>query len=296
MAREQLGAMRTGTNAYVLNLYAQIAIDELADLADSLPRSPSGLEEMTFRESVEKTERTVNRAEELCPDDAEILQTVARFNRLLSQHDRAIRALERSWKAGPRGSSVAVKLANHYANQQDEEKSSQILQSALERDPADYKAHLEMAKHFFRHEPDSREVIDQHFRRSYSPNDQRFEARYLHAQFLFLVGRSSDSRKIFAEIDRAAPSSFRRRAPSNDSLISAQLDRYHGTIATLRATTAFIRCPSYPSDMFAHANDTSEDVWRTLRQGDGITFKVRFNRAGPVAMAIQHQASVVSRK
>ena len=290
MAREQLSAMRAGTNAYVLNLYAQIAIDELSDLAHSLPQSPSELEEIQFRESVEKTEKMVNRAEQLCPDDAEILQTVARFNRLLSKHESAIRALERSWQAGPRGSTVAVKLAQHYANQEDAEKSLRILQSALERDPSDHKAHLEMAKYCFRHEPDRREAIDQHFRLSYSLNDQRFEARHLHAQFLFLVGRSSDSKEIFAEIDHAAPSDFRRRAPSDDSLISAQLDRYHGTIVTLRATTAFIQCPSYPTDLFAHANDTSEDTWRTLLQGDGITFKVRFNRAGPVAMAIQHQA------
>ena len=182
-----------------------------------------------------------------------------------------------------------MQLAHHYSIKKEDTKSLEILQSALDRDPADHRAHLEMAKHLFRIEPDRSEAIQQHFMRSYAPNDQRFEARHLHAQYLYFIGRSSESKDLFTEIDRTAPISFRRRAEKDDSMVSRQLRRYQGTIVTLKATMAFIRCPAYPADIFAHVNDTQQDIWRTLRTGDGITFKVRFNRTGPVALDIDYQ-------
>lgn len=291
LAREQLDEMRSKTDPYVLNLRVQLAIDELSDIASSLGDSPTESQLADFRDTVERTEAAVNRASQLLPDDAELLQAVARLNRLLSRHEMAIRALERSWQVGPRGSSVAVQLANHYASKKDDERSLQMLQSALDRDPSDHRAHLEMAKYLFRVEPDRREVIDQHFMRSYAANDQRFEARHLHAQYLFLIGRSGDSRELFTDIDRTAPARFRRRAEERDSIVSAQLHRHHGTIVTLKATMAFVTCSSYPADIFGHANDSEQDVWRTLRSGDAITFKVSFNRAGPVAKNVEHQAN-----
>ena len=289
LAKERLSEMQSRVDSYAPNLRAQIAIDELSDIEKSLPESPSEGELAKLQDSLEKTENLVSRASQMFPEDAQILQTVARFNRLLSQEDRAIRALELSWKAGPKGSSVAVKLARHYANQEEDEKSLAILQSALERDSSDHRAHLEMARYLFRKEPARRDEIHQHFMRSYSPNDMRFEARYLHAQYLFYVGRSLESKELFAEIDQTSPPSFRRRAPTGDTVISARIDRHEGTIVSLRATVAFIRCSSYPSSIFAHANDTKEHVWRTLRTGDGICYKVRFNRAGPVALDIELQ-------
>ena len=289
LARERLDEMQARTDSYVLSLRSHIAIDELSDLADSLDDPPAESELAIFRDAVDKTENTVNRASELLPDDADLLQAVARLNILLSKHERAIRALERSWQVGPRGSNVAVQLAHHYSIKKEDTKSLEILQSALDRDPADHRAHLEMAKHLFRIEPDRSEAIQQHFMRSYAPNDQRFEARHLHAQYLYFIGRSSESKDLFTEIDRTAPVSFRRRAEKDDSMVSRQLRRYQGTIVTLKATMAFIRCPAYPADIFAHANDTQQDIWRTLRTGDGITFKVRFNRTGPVALDIDYQ-------
>ena len=288
LAKERLDEMRAKTDSYVLSLRSHIAIDELSDLANSLDDPPTESELVIFRDAVDKTENTVNRASQLLPDDADILQAVARLDRLLSKHERAIRALERSWQVGPRGSNVAVQLAHHYSSQKEDAKSLEMLQSALERDPSDHRAHLEIAKHLFRIEPDRSEVTQQHFMRSYAPNDQRFEARHLHAQYLYFIGRSSASKDLFAEIDRTAPASFRRRAENSDSMVSRQLRRYQGTIVAHKATMAFIRCPAYPADIFAHANDTQQDIWRTLRTGDGITFKVRFNRAGPVALEIEY--------
>ena len=83
LARERLDEMRARTDSYVLSLRSHIAIDELSDLADSLDDPPAESELAIFRDAVDKTENTVNRACELLPDDADLLQAVARLNILL---------------------------------------------------------------------------------------------------------------------------------------------------------------------------------------------------------------------
>ena len=289
LALERLDQMRVRNDPYVLHLRSNIAIDELSDLAADLDDSPTDADLLSFREKVRKTESTISLACQLHPDDAELLQVEARFSGLLRQHDRAVRALERSWQAGPRSSNVAIRLAHHYANQDEHERSLEMLQSALHRNPDDRLAHLEMAKHLIRSEPDSIELINQHFALSYAPNDHNFEARHLHAQYLFLIGRPVDAQNLFLAIDQTAPGNFRRRAARIDSLVSSKLLRHQGTIVTLKATMAFIHCAAYPVDIFTHANGTRQEIWRSLRSGDGITFKLRFNRSGPVALKIEQQ-------
>ena len=281
--------MNVKNDPYVQNLKSGIAIDELRDLANNLDEHPTDADLSYFRDKVNKTESTLSHACQLHPDNAELLNEEARLSQLLSQDQRAVRALERSWQAGARSSTVAVRLVQHYVNENNNQKAVEVLQSALTRNPDDKLVHLEMAKHLIRSEPDRAEVINQHFARSYAPNDDNFEARHLHAQYLFFTGKPEDAQTLFSMIDRIAPVPFRRRAASEDSIVSKKLGRYQGTIVTLKATMAFIRCSSYPANIFAHANDTENNVWRSLQNGDGITFKLRFNRSGPVALQIEHQ-------
>ncbi len=289
VAHEYLNQMNVKNDPYVQNLKSGIAIDELRDLANNLDEHPTDADLSYFHDKVNKTESTLSHACQLHPDNAELLNEEARLSQLLSQDQRAVRALERSWQAGARSSTVAVRLVQHYVNENNNQKAEEVLQSALTRNPDDKLVHLEMAKHLIRSEPDHAEVINQHFARSYAPNDDNFEARHLHAQYLFFTGKPEDAQTLFSMIDRIAPVPFRRRAASEDSIVSNKLGRYQGTIVTLKATMAFIRCSSYPADIFAHANDTENNVWRSLQNGDGITFKLRFNRSGPVALQIELQ-------
>ena len=79
LARERLDEMQARTDSYVLNLRSQIAIDELSDLAESLNDPPTEFDLATFGNAVTQTERTINRAIELLPDDSDLLQAVARL-------------------------------------------------------------------------------------------------------------------------------------------------------------------------------------------------------------------------
>ena len=101
LALERLDQMQARNDPYVLHLRSNITIDELSDLAECLDDPPTDADLSSFRDKVKKTDFTISRACQLYPDDSELLQVEARFSTLLSQHARAVRALERAWQAGP---------------------------------------------------------------------------------------------------------------------------------------------------------------------------------------------------
>lgn len=102
---------------------------------------------------------------------------------MLNQQGRAVRAQEKAWQAKPPGSGVAIRLSRHYADKNETGRSADVLKDALERNPDDKTAHLEMAKHLLHNEPGRTDLINQHLSRSYLTNDNSHEARYQHAQF-----------------------------------------------------------------------------------------------------------------
>lgn len=285
LARERLDEARADTDSYILSARCKLVVDEVADLAAVLADPPTDPQLIQFRDKVRDAETLLTRARQLHSDDPDINQVEARLRTLLTQQNLAIRALERAWKANPPGSGVAIRLADHYS-QNDPKRSIEMLESALARDPDDRAAHLAMAKHLLRAEPHRTEPILQHLARSHRVNDHNHEARSLHAQVLFMAGKLGDAWSQFQLLDATAPPDFRQRA--TESIVSKQLPRYQGTIATAKATIAFITFSGYPTQIFAHATNTKTDIWRTLRPGDSISFAIRFGRSGPAAFDIQH--------
>lgn len=180
---------------------------------------------------------------------------------------------------------MAIRLADHYS-QNDPKRSIEMLDSALARDPEDRAAHLAMAKHLLQAEPHRTEPILQHVARSHRVNDHNHEARSLHAQVLFMAGKSGEAWSQFQLLDATAPLEFRQRAA--ESIVSTRLPRYQGTIATAKATMAFLTSSAYPDQIFAHATNTKPEIWSTLRPGDAVNFAIRFSRSGPAAFDIQH--------
>ena len=285
LARERLDEARSDADSYILSARCKIVVDEVSDLAAVLPDLPTDAELIQFRDKVRDAETLLTRARQLHPDDPDINQIEARLRTLLAQQTQAIRALERAWKANPPGTGVAIRLADHYS-QSDPKRSIEVLESALARVPDDRAAHLAMAKQLLAAEPHRTDPILQHLARSHRINDHNHEARSLHAQVLFMSGKSGEAWSQFQVLDASAPPDFRQRA--SESIVSKQLPRYQGTVASARATMAFITSSAYPAQIFAHATNTKAEIWRTIRPGDAVSFAIRFNRSGPAAFDIEH--------
>jgi hypothetical protein len=129
--------------------------------------------------------------------------------------------------------------------------------------------------------------VEQHLRSSFTVGDHNFEERFVLAEFLFYQREMAAASDLFAAIDEKAPDSFRRVAPRRESVITALLGRYSGMIEAMKPKFFFIRSAVYPNSIFAHNSFVDPDILAGLSISRDVNFRIRFNRAGPVALDIK---------
>ncbi len=66
-----------------------------------------------------------------------------------------------------------------------------------------------------------------------------------------------------------------------------KLSRYQGVVESLTERFFFIRFGGYPKAIFAHWNSLSEPEYDLLESGQSVSFQLRFNRKGPVAIDVR---------
>jgi len=266
-------------------------VDEIADISDSLPEQERPTEDRFFADKLQETERTLARAQQLFPEDAEMVETEARLWSTMKDKRRALHALERAWKKMPRGSGTAIRISKIHASANRPEAQKAILDEALARDSEDKQAHYAMAMFLLSQgsEKWDNRTIARHLSASFGVNDGNFEERYMFAQFLFTTGEVDRADELFAEIDRRAPADFRKIAPKRDNVMTAVLRTMSGTIETINPGYFFLRSGGYPKNIFAHRSAFEESEVDEMEYGNQVFFRIRFNRRGPVAVSVHRK-------
>lgn len=278
-ARIRLDTLPVG-DRFAVSSRCKILVDEIAELSETLTHNTEDHEASEFAEKIKIAELAIKRAQQLHPDDADIIQIEARFRRELDQKDLALRALERALKAGPRGSSTAIRVAQQYDARGKNGEAHKVLRDALQKMPDDKAIHQALALHYIGLPTYSNDVVEDHLRRSFSVGDQNFEERFNLAQFLYLRGEVQRSADLFVQINATAPENFRRTATRKDSMFTKKLGRISGTIDRIWENYTFIKSPHYPKDVFGHRDLSDPDIFDDLSIGMVVSFDIRFNRHG----------------
>lgn len=270
----------------------KLLVDEVTELSASLSDQVREAEEKFFAEKLNEAEKALARAQYEFPDDAEMFETEARLWADLKDKKRALRALERAWAKVPRGTGTGIRIGKIYAAAGLPEKRFHILEEALRRTPEDKAAHQAMAEHYLEIDPPDLPLAMSHLGGSFSPDDQNFEARYLHAQLSFKMGDVQGAITRFSDIHRRAPREFRRFPPKVDNSITKRLPDFMGKIEEIREGFCFIRSGSYPIKIYAHRSGFEDSNVDDLEVGQTVSFRMRFTRSGPVAVDVNVQTLV----
>jgi len=264
----------------------KLLVDEVTELSDRLGEDERFTDDKFFAEKLDDAERALQKAQHDFPDDAEMFETEARLWTELKDKKRALKALERAWAKVPRGTGTGIRIGKIYAASGQAHKRLDILQEALRRSPEDKAAHQAMAMHHLEEDVPDLDLAISHFGRSFSAEDQNFEARYFLAQSLFEKGDVAAAAARFDDVHKRAPKEFRRIAPKVDNAVTARLPRYSGTIEDIREGFCFIRSGAYPTRIYAHRTGFDETDVHDLEVGVSVDFRMRFNRSGPVAVDV----------
>ena len=213
------------------------------------------------------------------------LRRRAREREAIDQEDRALSALEKALRLNPRGSGAAIRVARIYRSRGRADDALKVLNEALANSPDEKAVYSEISRHHLLENSGDDDLIENYLRRAYSTGDANYEARFDLAQFLFSRGEAQKAADLFEEIDAKAPPTF-RPAANRENHLTSRIPEKTGYVQSISGHMFFVRCGSYPKEIFSHKSSILHEEFEELVIGSNVRFQVRFNRKGPVAVAV----------
>jgi lipopolysaccharide biosynthesis regulator YciM len=285
-ARDRVSNMHGDRSKFADSTRCKLRLDEMRDSLKELAEEDiQSIENFSVRTNLAR--EILDKAKYKYPTDPDIIRLEADFYSMLREDSKAIRALERAYQLKKsNGPNIPLQLTRMYHKSGDIEKAREVLENEIANSPNNTSLNYELAKHIIEYD----EIIAKavyYIGRSYNSSDRNYTARFLHAQLTFLLGDSEKSKELFQEVDQIAPFDFKQKNKAgNPSKISRKLGRLQGRIIKIEKTYCFVKCSKYPNNIYANRVDSNYDNWGSLNPSKSITFEVRFNRSGPIAVDI----------
>ena len=273
-------------SSWVAVSFCNLLVDEAIDLLKALSAEPKDHEVLEFDSKTDDAVERLKRAMQDFPENSEFASVEARLWQNLGESGKAKIALTKAIRARPRNSSAFLRLANIHRQAKAAPETLEVLKQGLAKFPSDKNLHLKIALHLVEMLDSPTEEMDIHFRSSFAAGDHNFDGRFYCAEYSFWAGKIDDAKDLFAEIDRRAPETYRKTVPSSEDVLTTKLNRYHGLVESVNQRFFFVRYGGYPNAIFAHWLALLETDYDTLNSGQQVSFKLRFNRKGPVAVDV----------
>lgn len=213
---------------------------------------------------------------QLFPGEPYLLVAEAKLATLLSDSQRAVKALTQAFHANPRNAGVAIRLANL---QGDPKEAESILRKALEENRTERSLHHAYGKLMLKLPDASKEQLLYHFQRGYTDGDRHYDARLLHGRQLFITGDFTQAKKVFSVLEKAQVSPETR-----DRLLYPLSGWSFGEIDKFEASYCFIARDGDREWIFLGRHNVDPDIWKTLERGTRVSFEIAFTFRGPNAI------------
>lgn len=267
--------------------FCNLLVDEAVDLLKELSSEPKEHEILEFDTKVDEAVKRLRRATQDFPENSEFATVEARLWQRLGESDKAKVALNKAIRASPRNSGAFLRLSNIHKQAHATTESLQVLRQGLEKFPTDKNLHLKIALELVEISDAPTSEMETHFRSSFATGDHNFDSRYYYAEYLYWASRAEEAKKLFADIDRMAPPQYRKASPSAEDVITIKLSRNFGVVESVSQRYFFIRFGGYSKAIFAYWSSLVESDFDALKATQQVSFKLRFNRRGPVAVDIR---------
>jgi tetratricopeptide (TPR) repeat protein/cold shock CspA family protein len=270
------------------NTLVQLAISRLQDAISA--RTPS---EREIDLAVQEIEKHLERGLQENPSDTYLMTAEARYSGIISDHERAFRALENAFKVNKRNPFITTRLAKAYAAKGDRANAIATLEAALDANPGDMQIHYRLGMEL---KEDPGTPIDRllyHFRRAFTRGDKNYDAQFWYARYAFESGETDsveDARQTFARLRSAPlPMSYdervRVRARAIDNVGRPKV--LTGYVMRREATYGFVEADGAGARIFFHRAESPQETWDKLATGTRVVFQLGFSFNGTVAIGTE---------
>jgi cold shock CspA family protein/DNA-directed RNA polymerase subunit L len=223
------------------------------------------------------------------PGDSFFLTEEAKFSDLLTDEQRALKALESAFKSNRRNTYIVNRLAKAYEKKGEISQAIEVVKEALDGNPHDPKLHYRLSVLLrIQNEVDIK-ILLYHLKRSFNVGDRNYEAQFWYARYLYVTNEREfidESLKLFRKL-REIPILYEERMKIKSTIEeNGKLKLFYGTIAKKEDTFGFILCDSIGEQIFIHKNNISSNQWNTFEEHQRVSFNIGFNFCGPVVLNI----------
>ena len=219
--------------------------------------------------AVKEVERSLVDGLQQYPADSYLLAAEAQLAEQLSDSTRAIDALSQAFKANPRSSFIAIRLARCHERNSNPELAMKVLEEALGANQTERRLHYSHAKLLVHKEGVQGDTILYHLQRSFSPGDTNYDARLLYGRQLFIGSELDNSKTVFLEL---------RDAPIQTQVkfkLLYPLDQvFRGEIERVEATYAFIVRDGPGDWIYLHRNNVGGLPWHEVLPQRRVRFRI----------------------
>lgn len=269
---------RDATDAYAHSTLVKAGIQKLSQALESDDNITS-----EHLEGLIKTiEKDLKEGLERFPSDSFLLAQEAELAKLLCKSERVISALERSFGKNPRNANVALQLSRIYLGKGDVDEAQKTLKNALEANNNNQRLHMSYGKLLLKHNLGTVDDLIYHFRRSYTPGDQNYEAQLLYGRQLFIAGRFDESREVFSKLKRARLPNYIRRRQTYPLP-----DVFTGTVTRSESWYCLIRRDGDGAIVRFDEDDSGEVEWVDITTYSKVQFKIAFTMYGAEAFNVE---------
>src|SRR3989338_7183047 len=266
-------------NASVGNSYAYHTLVKigLIRLKDSLDKVAGNLEQAVIVEIVKDIENVLFEGLQQFPSDPYLCAAESDLAKLLSDSDRAFKALEKAFESNLRNAFIALRLADCYQKNGDLPKAKATLKKAIDAKPGEKRLHYAYARLLLLFKDTTDEELMHHLRRAFTDGDNNYDAQLLYGRQLFLKGDIS-YKNIFRDLSGA------RINPELKIKLRYPIDKiFTGAVVRLESTFCFIARDGANDWIFAYKDNIDEKVWANLKFNIRVSFKIAFTIRGPCA-------------
>lgn len=246
----------------------------LMRLKDALAEE-CALSSSTVEKLVREMEENLTKGLQRFSGDSYLLEAESQFATLLTDSERALKALEQAFEVNKRNSWFAIRISRAYEYKGELTEAKDVLRSALDANNNSHELHYAYAKLVLASDnPDSNE-LKYHLRRSFSPGDANYEAQLLYGRQLYLSDELEEAKKVFRDLERV------RMSPEDKNGIRYRDNRvFQGTVSKSEFSYLWVRRDGIADYIFAHGSNIDEKVWSQLERDTRVNFRIGFNMRG----------------
>jgi len=233
-----------------------------------------------FEKFVSQTERFLTRGLQQFPGNSHLLEAEAQLATVLSDSDRAIKALEKAFESNPRSGFIATRLSHHYSAVGNVERAKGILQSAINASPGDRLVRFSYARLLLDYDG-NKEEIEYHLGRSFTRGDKNYFAKLLYGRQLFENGKADECHAFFRALrGERYPRDLR-------AVLQRPIEGYFtGEITHLGPYYAFVARDGMRDSIYMNQRHINDTVWHQMAVGVRVSFRIAFTIGGANAFEV----------